>query len=119
MTRPGHLAKADTDRLAAILERSPELAAATAHVRSFATMMTERRGHRLDQWIADVRADTLPALHSFANGLQRDHDAVQAGLTLPYSSGAVEGTVCKLKYLKRKMYGRANFDLLRKMALHN
>ncbi|MCW2943088.1 MAG: transposase [Actinomycetia bacterium] len=49
MTRPGHLAKADTDRLAAILERSPELAATTAHVRSLATMMTERRGHRLDQ----------------------------------------------------------------------
>jgi transposase len=119
MTRPDHLTSSDAARLANILDRSPELAATSAHVRSFATMMTERQGHRLDQWLTDVRADPLPALHSFANGLQRDHDAVLAGLTLPYSSGAVEGRVCKLKFLKRVMYGRANFDLLRAMALHN
>ena len=37
----------------------------------------------------------------------------------PYSSGALEGKNCKIKYLKRLMYGRANFDLLRKMALLN
>jgi hypothetical protein len=46
-----------------------------------------------------------------------DYDAVAAGLTLPYSSGAVEGKNCKINYLKRLMYGRANFDLLRKMTL--
>jgi hypothetical protein len=47
----------------------------------------------------------------------RDHAAVLNGLTLPYSSGAVEGKVCKIKFLKRLMFGRASFDLLRKMAL--
>ncbi|MFD0480086.1 transposase [Nonomuraea thailandensis] len=81
--------------------------------------MTELQGHHLDAWIAAIRADPLPALHAFANGLQRDHDAVRNGLTLPYSSGAVEGRVCKLKFLKRLMFGRANYDLLRAMALHN
>jgi transposase len=44
---------------------------------------------------------------------------VLAGLTLPYSSGAVEGKVCKIKVLKRLMFGRASYDLLRKMALLN
>ena len=78
MTHPDHLTSEDAVSLASILERSPGLAGTAAHVRGFATMMTERQGQRLDQWIADVRADTLPALHSFANGLQRDHNAVQA-----------------------------------------
>ena len=89
-------------------------------MRSFATMMTQLQGQHLDEWITAVRADPLPALHSFANGLRQDHgNAVLASLTLPYSSGAVEGKNCKIKYLKRLMYGRANLDLLRKMALLN
>jgi len=66
-----------------------------------------------------ARADPPPALHSFANGLERDLGAVLNGLTLPWSSGAVEGTNCKIKHIKRIMYGRANFDLLRKMAMLN
>jgi transposase len=119
MTRPDHLTSDEAAHLTRILDRSPELAATATHVHAFATMMTNLQGHNLDQWIDRVRADPLPALHSFATGLQRDHDAVLAGLTLPYSSGAVEGTVCKIKFLKRLMYGRANFDLLRAMALHN
>jgi transposase len=119
MTRPDHLDETSAAHLAQILACSPGLAATATHVRAFATMMTERQGQRLDQWITDVRADPLPALHSFANGLCKDHDAVLAGLTLPYSSGAVEGKICKIKYLKRLMFGRANLDLLRKMALLN
>ena len=119
MTRPDHLDQHTTAALAQLLDASPGLAATAAHVRSFATMMTQLQGQHLDEWITAVRADPLPALHSFANGLRQDHDAVLAGLTLPYSSGAVEGKNCKIKYLKRLMYGRANFDLLRKMALLN
>jgi transposase len=50
-------------------------------------------------------------------GLRRDQDAVTAGLTLPYSSGPVEGHVNRIKTIKRQMYGRANPDLLRKRVL--
>jgi transposase len=119
MTHPDHLDETAAAHLAQILAASPALAATATHVRAFATMMTERQGQRLGQWITGVRADPLPALHTFANGLCKDHDAVLAGLTLPYSSGAVEGKICKIKYLKRLMFGRANLDLLRKMALLN
>ena len=119
MTRPDNLAGEDAAQLARLLGGSPGLAAAAAHVRSFAGIMTARQGERLGGWMTAVRADPLPALHSFANGLERDLDAVLAGLTLPWSSGAVEGTNCKIKHIKRIMYGRANFDLLRKMALLN
>jgi transposase len=60
-----------------------------------------------------------PGLHSFVRGIRRDQEAVTAGLALDYSSGALEGRNCKTKHIKRLMYGRANFDLLRKMALLN
>ena len=78
----------------------PHLDVLRGHVEEFAKMLTGRHGERLDAWIAAVRADDLPHLHTFANGLERDHAAVLAGLTLPYSSGAVEGKVCKIKFLR-------------------
>lgn len=61
--------------------------------------------------------DDLPKLHGFAAGLERDLAAVTAGLTLPWSSGVVEGHVNRIKLLKRQMFGRAGFDLLRKRVL--
>ncbi|MFJ2170335.1 transposase [Streptomyces griseofuscus] len=80
-------------------------------------MITELQGDRLQQWIQAVRADDLPSLHTFVNGLERDLAAVTAGLTLPWSSGVVEGHVNRIKMLKRQMYGRAGFALLRKRVL--
>jgi Transposase len=80
-------------------------------------MMTGRHGGRLDTWIAAVRADGLPHLHTFANCLERDRAAVLNGLTLAYSSGAVERNVCRVKAIKRSRYGRAKLDLLRKIIL--
>ncbi|SEU47639.1 Transposase [Nonomuraea wenchangensis] len=80
-------------------------------------MMTHRRGQNLETWMNAVLNDDLPELRSFVTGLRRDQDAVTAGLTLPYSSGPVEGHVNRTKMLKRQMYGRANPDLLRKRIL--
>ncbi|MFE9813260.1 transposase, partial [Streptomyces sp. NPDC005548] len=68
-------------------------------------------------WIADAEQDTLVPLASFARNLRRDFDAVRNGPSLPYSSGAVEGNVNRLKMLKRQMFGRAGLDLLRKRVL--
>ncbi|MFI7399491.1 transposase [Streptomyces sp. NPDC049541] len=86
-------------------------------MRSFAELMNNRQGQQLDQWIEHVQADDLPALHAFVIGLGQDLVTVVAGLGLPYSSGAVEGHNNKIKTLKRQMFGRANFDLLRKRVL--
>ncbi len=97
--------------------RCPHLDALAGHVTAFAEMLTGRHGHRLDAWIAAAKADDLPDLHRFTTGLKRDHTAVRNGLTLPHSSGPVEGTVNKIKTIKRQMYGRANLDLLRKRVL--
>jgi len=63
-----------------------------------------------------IDTDGAPALRS-PPGLDRDLVAVTAGLTLPCSSGSVEGTVNRIKMIKRQMFGRANLDLLRKRVL--
>ena len=70
----------------------------------------------LTKWMGAVDTD-LPMLRSFTAGLRRDLDAVVAGLTMEHSSGAVEGTVNRLKQIKAAMYGRAKPDLLRKLIL--
>jgi hypothetical protein len=108
MTRPGRLAGDDRASLDAILAASPELASVAATVRTFAVIMNERRGRKLlEPWMTAA----------IATGLRADQDAVTAGLSLPWSSGAVEGHVNRIKMLKRQMYGRASPDLLRLRVL--
>ncbi|MFD6952985.1 MULTISPECIES: ISL3 family transposase [unclassified Nocardiopsis] len=118
MSHPQGLDPDDAVRLKAVLDQCPELDALARHVRNFAQMMVHREGHRLDGWITAASTERLPALGSFARSLSHDHAAVRAGLSLPHSSGAVEGTVNKIKMLKRQMFGRANFDLLRIRVLY-
>jgi transposase len=118
MTRPDRLADADKASLDAILAASPQLAAVTASVRGFAVIMNERRGQKLlEPWMTAALAAGEPALRSFVTGLQADQDAVTRGLSLPWSSGVVEGHVNRIKMLKRQMYGRARPDLLRRRVL--
>jgi transposase len=110
----------DGDRVAlkGVLAGCPELEATAGHVRGFAEMMTHRHGQRLEDWLTALEADDgLPELARFARGLRRDQDAVTAGLTCEHSSGAVEGAVNRIKMLKRQMFGRAGFDLLRTRIL--
>lgn len=96
MTRPGTLDAGEQASLDTILAASPELAAVAARVREFAVIMTERRGQDLEKWMASVDTTGEPALRSFATGLRADQDAVTAGLTLPWSSGSVEGNVNRI-----------------------
>jgi transposase len=58
--------------------------------------------------------DDLPRLHTLAAGIDRDRDAVSAGLTQPWNSRVVEGHVNRIKMLKRPMFGQAGIALLRK-----
>ncbi|MGW0252080.1 ISL3 family transposase [Nocardia goodfellowii] len=117
MTDPARIDPDDQHSLDSILTTSPELDSLVGHVRAFATIMKELRGRDLERWMTTVDADDQPALHSFVRGLRRDQDAVTAGLTLPWSSGTVEGHVNRIKMLKRQMFGRAKPDLLRKRIL--
>jgi transposase len=81
-------------------------------------MLRERQGERLDAWLKQVEEQGVAELQSFTQSLQRDYDAVKAGLTLVWSQGPVQGHVHRLKLLKRQAYGRASFETLRKRVLH-
>lgn len=72
----------------------------------------------LDNWLGKVQQSTLSELHAFAKGLLADEAAVRAALLLPWSNGQVEGQVNRLKFIKRSMYGRGSFDLLKSRVLH-
>jgi transposase len=76
-----------------------------------------KNDERLDTWIAMVRPADLPHLYSFCTGLDQDRAAVEAGLTLPSHNGGTEGVNNKTKMIKRQMYGRAGFRLLRHRIL--
>ena len=117
LTPPGKLTDDDRAALAQITARCDELAATRDLVREFADMLCHRHGERLEAWAGQAETSPVSELRGFAKGLRKDWAAVTAGLTVSYSSGAVEGHVNRIKMIKRQMYGRANPDLLRKRVL--
>ena len=119
LTHPDHLDPASQARFDAARAQCPHLDALARHVRAFAKIMTRRQGLlELEDWLAEAEASDLPQLRSFAHGIRRDQQAVTAGLSLHWSSAAMEGNV-NIKMIKRQMYGRAGFPLLRKRAIHH
>jgi transposase len=103
--------------LAQLCEADQEIRETYELITDLTTMLRERQGERLDAWLQKVEEQGPPELKNFAQGLKRDYDAVKAGLTLEWSNGQTEGQVHRLKLLKRQMYGRGHFDLLRKRVL--
>jgi transposase len=108
----------EQEDLAQFCQASPTLQRTYDLVQAFMQMVRKREGHQLDAWLERVAASELPELLSFAAGVEKDKAAVKAGLTWPVNNGQVEGQVTKLKLLKRTMYGRASFPLLRQRVLH-
>lgn len=96
MTEPGKLDPDEQTQLTDALAGCRHLQATTDHVRNLADLMHKHKGERLPQWMEQVEADDLPALHSLVAGFRRDLAAVTAGITLPWSSGAVEGNVNRI-----------------------
>ena len=115
---PDTLTLPEQATLTELQQRCADVAAAYPLVHEFLRMMRQRDGGAYTGWRAAVTERQLPDLESYASGLDRDQAAVLAALTLPWSNGQTEGQVNRLKTLKRQMYGRANFDLLRKRVLH-
>lgn len=98
-----------------LCRRSPEIATSAAAARELFQMIQRRDGHAWTQWLKTAK-ETL--LARFAAHLQRDQAAILAAMQLPWSNGHVEGQVHRLKLIKRQMYGRAKFDLLRQRVLY-
>src|SRR5215471_17527546 len=118
MGHPDKLEELEQEHLTAFRRTAPSLEKTYQLVQDFLTMMRQRDGELLDAWLLRVHESQLPELESFAHGIERDKDAVQAGLTLAINNGQVEGQVTRIKLIKRMMYGKAGFALLRQRVLH-
>jgi transposase len=96
----------------------PDLATGAVLAGAFSNLIHGHRVVDLDAWIALAQEPgSVPEMVTFAHGLMQDYNAVQAAVALPWSNGQVEGQVNRLKLIKRQMYGRASFDLLRRRFL--
>jgi transposase len=115
---PSDLKEKEQQTLAAIRQASPTADIVYAFAQDFMQMLRRLEGQRLDVWLSQVKTSRIPELQRFARSIQRDKDAILAGLTLQESNGVVEGKINKLKLIKRMMYGRAEFPLLRQRVLH-
>src|SRR5450631_4540011 len=119
LTRPDRLTAGQHETLAGLTAACPEMTALTSLITSFAALLVTGPGNdaRLRQWITDARAADLPHVHSFTRGLYLDIQAATAAVTLPHHNGRTEGASTKTKMIKRQMYGRAGFTLLRHRIL--
>ena len=98
----------------ALGDRCAELKTSAELAREFAGLVRHRQAEEWDNWMTKVQGSGVAReLSGFAEGLKQDEAAVRAALSLEWSNGQVEGRVNRLKLLKRQMYGRAGFDLLR------
>jgi transposase len=119
LTRPDALTASQQETLTGLTAACPEMTALAGLVRSFATLLTPHPGNarRLQKWITAARTASLPHIHAFTRGLDLDSHAATAALTLTYHNGRTEGVNTKTKMIKRQMYGRAEFPLLRHRIL--
>ena len=118
MRRPENLTLQQKQALMQLRHIHPEVEALLPLVEDFLQMLRTLHGQQLENWMPRVQQSSSREMQNFVEKLRQDRDAVQAGLTLKWSNGVVEGHVNRLKCLKRAMYGRAKFDLLRQRVLY-
>jgi transposase len=112
LRREAQRTTAEAQQLAQLHAQSAEVAEAIDLAQAFATLVRQRQPAQLDPWLERATTSPLEAVQRFAQGLRDDYAAVKAGVTLPWSTGPVEGPINRLKMLKRHMFGRAQLDLL-------
>jgi len=115
MADPEILPKAERSLVTRLLDQVPSVADAIGVAKRLNGLLRRKTSEGLEQ-VLDAAADT--SLKDFAASLRRDFSAIQASLDLPWTTSPVEGQVNRLKMLKRTMYGRAGFQLLRARVLH-
>ena len=113
--RSDELSEQDQRFVQILLGCDTDIAAARDSARDFVRIIRNCDYQKLDAWI---KAAESTKLCGFVDGIKQDRQAVEAALRLPWSNGRVEGHVNRLKTIKRQMYGRAKFNLLRKRVLH-
>lgn len=117
LRRPEQLKSEQAQEVLRASTLHPDVAQAFHLAQAFAKMLRERAVEALPAWLTCARSSAIPEFVQLANGMQRDLAAIEAAFCRPESNGQTEGKVNKLKTIKRHMYGRAKFDLLRQRML--
>ena len=115
--RPEKLQPDEQQLLARLNECCPEIPILYDLTQGFAAVFRSKQSDALQNWLAEANRTGLPEIVRFCEGLLRDEAAVTAAVILPWSNGQVEGQIHRLKLVKRQMYGRAKFNLLRRRVL--
>jgi transposase len=105
-------------RLDKVRSASPDLTAALDLADEFKSLIRKQSSGTLKQWLLRAEASPCSEIRHFAEGIRQDESAVNAAITLAWSNGPVEGHVNRLKLIKRQMFGRAGFDLLKARVLN-
>ena len=115
---PRRLTPEQNSHLTDFLQFCPEARGLRRLVLQFRGLLRWRSGgRRLAAWLEKAKASGFPFLAQYARAVGRDQEAVKLALTTPWSNGPVEGHINRLKMIKRQMYGRANFELLKARVL--
>ena len=119
LTRPEALSDSQQVLLGKLTAACPEMTSLAGLVHDFAALLRPDPANqaRLSEWANAARAADLPNVHAFTRGLELDTQAVITAVTLPFHNGRTEGVNTKTKMIKRQMYGRAGFTLLRHRIL--
>lgn len=117
LQQPGKLEVEQQAYIQRLCETSPEVADVQQLAQRFARFVRGRKAQEFAPWLEEAAKSSSQEVKGFVTGLKRDQAAVEAALTYAWSNGQTEGQVNKLKNLKRQMFGRANFDLLKARVL--
>lgn len=100
-----------------VITMFPEAGKIYEIVKEFKEIMFGKKYEKLEKWIQETRKHKILEINSFLNGIERDLEAVKNGIKYDYNNGLAEGSVNKIKVIKRIMYGRCSFDLLKQKVL--
>ncbi|GAB0120385.1 hypothetical protein Acid7E03_44570 [Acidisoma sp. 7E03] len=116
LTSPTRQSITEREFVARLLTAEPSLAAASQWVKSMDLLLRKKSKASIDG-LLDIGVGT--SLTKFATSLRRDLSAIKNALATPWTTCPVEGQISRLKMIKRTMYGRAGFQLLRARILHS
>ena len=101
------------EQLDRVIEQHPQIGEIYDIVGTFKNMLFSQNPNELEKWMEDAETLDIPLINRFVNGIRRDLSAVKKAIELDYNNGLAEGSVNKLKVIKRIMYGRCSFELLK------
>lgn len=119
MKGPRKRTEKDDVRFAQSFEKLIRMAKSNVTIKEFYEIIYSKHEEKLDAWLVKLEKFNILELQTYVNGIRQDIVAVKNGISMQYNNGLAEGSVNKLKVIKRIMYGRNSFELLKaKVLLH-